>query len=150
MIAWSPHIFYYTFFLTMFVCSSNADANSHSTSVAVGTNSTIPAIENSKKNSAMENALSTTNYYTTKRLLQEVVSKSRPKGRNEAKEWTRALLALISVERLMGESSEAKVQFQRCNHLCADLTFKEEWQSMISWACASEEKTSKACKLKKK
>lgn len=98
---------------------------------------------------SVESALNRGNYISTKRVLLEAVKKPRPKGSAAAMEWNRALIALISLERLMGDDSEAKKQFSRCDSNCVKILSQQEWSSLRTWACVGKHMP-KACTLRKK
>ena len=83
-------------------------------------------------------------------MLQDVVRANRPKEAAAAAEWTRSLLALVSLERLIGDEAEARKQFARCDSLCTEQTSAEEWQSIKDWACNGTKTPIAACKLRKK
>lgn len=88
---------------------------------------------------ALEAALQSENYLASRRLLMAVIEKPSPKEKTKARDWSRALLALISLERLMGEESEAKKLFARCGRACAEVVEASEWQAIRKWACRNSQ-----------
>lgn len=110
-----------------------------------GTEKRVAAADNGRR--GLDAALHSSNHLRARRLLQEVVAKPRPRQEAAASEWTQALLALIDLERLLGDQEEGRKLFRRCDKRCPQLTGDQGWRALREWACRGKQKSS-ACRLK--
>lgn len=99
--------------------------------------------------SKVDAALHAKNYLAARRLLSETISKPRPKKESEGREWTIALLALVDLERMVGDQDKAKGFFKRCDRTCPQVAGPEAWGALKKWACRDGFKAN-ACALGQK
>jgi hypothetical protein len=84
-------------------------------------------------------------------VLLAAVEKKRPKDESLAREWSKSLIALVSLERLMGDEAEARKLFFRCDASCARHIGSLEWNNIRSWACEPiSEQKKEICRSKKR
>ena len=69
-------------------------------------------------------------------FLQKQLKGSIPKQTGLRVRWTEHLIALLHLERLVGNEKEAKRLFALCDAFCSDLLLQKEWKVLLLWGCA--------------